>query len=228
MASKKSIIAITVITASALVMLGSHYSKEKQMKPLVAMGGQIELLAPEAVPEPEYRYIRGNSTQLSYIADMKVPLTLPNGVFLSNVRGFDGFYPLQGQMEVEGRSISDIFIVDESKQLHGVAVNQLFLDKTGMKIDDRFSMNGRNYELRGVIKSLPDDSGKQMNEEPLLMLRDYAERGNGMWEIATKRGLRYRMISKRLAPRQLQLDFSMRFPKSTTVIKLADAEKQAP
>lgn len=223
LASKKSIIILTIVVVSILLTLTSYYMKKARLERETRLGGEIEIISSGPLSPAEYRFVRGNAAKLSYVADLKTPLPLPNGVFLSNVRGFDKSYPLRGNMQINPMGMRGVFIHDKRKQLFGVAVNQLFLDQTGMKIGDIFSMNRRNYQLRGVILWLPDASGQAMNKEPLLMLRDYAERRNGMWANSSMHGLRYRLISKRISAKNFQAEYKKQFPTSSVTINRADA-----
>ena len=224
LASKKNVIILSAIAVSIVLMLGSYYSKRSQIQKKTALGGQIQLVTNGPLSGPEYVFVRGSAAKLSYVADMKTPLPLPGGLFVSNVRGFDGDYPLHGAIKFNKMNNKIIFIADSNKQLFGVAVNQLFLDQTGMKLNDIFTMNKKKYQLRAIIESLPDLSGQAMNKEPLLMLRDYVEVGNGMWRDATQHNLRYNLSTKKYSSQQFEKEFKKRFPASKTVIKSADAQ----
>ena len=225
LASKKNVIILSAVVISVLLMLGSYYAKQSRLKKETLLGGQVEVVDVVPLPPPMWNFLRANWIKDAFVADLKTPLPLPTGEFMSNVRSFTFTYPLRGAMKITPMpGVGDVFGSDDAKRLYGVAVNQWFLTQSGMKLGDTFTMREKTYQLRGLIESLPDISGQEANKGPFLMLRHHVEIGNGMWDAAVQRRARYFFLTNTLSPRQFQQEFKKRFPQSTAIVSRADAQ----
>lgn len=218
LASKKNVIIYVIAGLLTAYTLTSYYVKKSRVDRQMAVGGQIELVVSEPLPKLEYEFMYDNSSTISSVMDLKLTFPLVNGPLLTNVRVFDGNYPLRGRMNIDNRGMGDVFTEDKVTNTFGVAANQLFLDMSSMKIGEIFTYRGRNYQLRGVINSLPDRAAIKMSKAPLLIMRENAERGSGMWDAAQSHVLRYRLVTKTVSTRQWEEKFKNRFTQSSTAI----------
>jgi len=217
LASKKNVIILIVVVT--LVLLASSYrAKRAVVQHKVALGGQVELVVPGRLFGAEIAFLRAQSAKISIVMDMTTKLPLPKDEFEAHVRAIDNNYPMQGELKLDPGLFKTVFIADTRNNLFGVAVNQLFLKRTGMQLGETFTMGNKNYQLRGLILSLPDESGKAMNKYPLLLLKDYAMAGSGMFMYSSQHELRYRLFSRGLSPEAWEAAFKKQFPKSTVVI----------
>ncbi len=113
-------------------------------------------------------------------------------------------------------------IVEIVETTFGVAVNQVFLDKTGMKIGETFKMNANSYQLRGLIKSFPDDGGQKLMSEPLLILKHFQVPGGLMYPLASRRTY-HLFINKMAKNSEWQENFKRSVPNAQVIIKRWDS-----
>lgn len=113
-------------------------------------------------------------------------------------------------------------IVVVVEKTFGVAVNQAFLDKTGMRIGETFKMNANNYQLRGVLQALPEDGGKKLMSEPLLCLKHFQVGGSNMYPTATASTYHY-FVNKIANNSDWQANFKKSAPNVNVVINRWDS-----
>lgn len=119
------------------------------------LGGDLEarLLYREATPEQQA--FLASLGQTSRIAEMRTMARVGDKRQLAGLKAVDGAYPLYGGLTLEPalEPGSDLGLRDGA---HGAAVEQAFLDATGLALGDRFELNRRAFEIRAVVTEEAD------------------------------------------------------------------------
>lgn len=226
LASKKNVIVLSAVALAIVLMVGSYYAKQSRIKKMTALGGHIELVSEQEPFSPSVNaFINARSPKWALVVDLKTTLSLPSGPFESNVRMIGDRYPLimppPGHPWVHNK-LGLIFISKPKQKLFGAAANQAFLDKTGVKIGDVLKMKDVSYQVRGTFDSLPDDSGKSMAAEPLLVIKYYVEPGSGIMEAASKRTYHFFILENRLSTANWEKLFKAKLPNMPVTVRRWD------
>ncbi len=219
--AKKNYIILAALFLLISLLALSYYRKEDRIKRQTMLGGEVELISDALLHRNEWNFLRGNTARFVLVADLRTSIPLPSGVFETNVRAWD-LQPLRGNIEIDKKHFKICFIEDWKTKTFGVSVNQLFLDVSGLKFGDIFKMGTNNYQIRAIIKSMPDSAGKLLMEEPFLMVKHIPMRGSGMFQNATKRELRYLILTKGISAKAWEEKFKKTFPKTRTIVRRWD------
>lgn len=186
MASKKWIILLLLIAAVAGT-IAIMKRADTQMR------GDMELVGlGDPLSAQEMGFLAANAATISHVTDLRTEIQLPQMLMKVNMRIVDDLYPLTGAWEMRRISGSSVFEADEAKRRYGMAVNKLFMEKSGLSLGDSFVQEGVEYFISGIIVTMPDRSGASIMREPLAVLRDTAP-ADAFYRRATDRVQRYRL-----------------------------------
>lgn len=223
LASKKNVIILSVVALAVVVMLVSYYMNQSRLTKQRALGGYIELVHGDRFPREVTQFVKARAQKYSYVVDLKTPITAAQGSIESNVRIIDDRYPLMGKVGYERGKNRIIYTSDDRQRLYGVAVNVPFLNATGMKLGDTFKMNKMNYQIRATFETLPDDGGKKLAAEPLLILKHSAVPGSGFYKYASSKTFHIFIIDKRTSAKRWENLFKGELPQSPVKINRWDS-----
>lgn len=124
------------------------------------LGGDIEISRPDrrATPE-ELAYIESLGT-VTLVTDTNARgRAEANSLFL-DIMGVDGAYPLFGNVRSPqlqpGQKPGDL--LGEIDGVWGAIVDPVLLDRLGIEFGGRYSTGNREYEVRGLLQSIPDSA----------------------------------------------------------------------
>lgn len=133
------------------------------------LGGDIEarLLYREASPEQQaYFQALGDTTR---IAEMRTMARIGDRRQLAALKAVDGAFPLYGGLELEPAIDAEAaFALNDGA--YGAAVEQAFLDATGLQIGDQFTINRTTFEARAVIRREIDRGMGLLSLGPRVMV----------------------------------------------------------
>lgn len=115
------------------------------------LGGDIEarLLYREASPEQQ-AYLRALG-EMTRIAEMRTMARIGDRTQLAALKAVDGAFPLYGGLELEP-SLAGPSGFALRDGVYGAAVEQAFLDATGLGVGGRFTINRTGFEVRAVVR----------------------------------------------------------------------------
>jgi len=212
LASKKNVILLGLLIAATLVFASSSYVYGRRVKMQTRLGYQLELVTSLPINVPQYRFFNElGALKLSRVTDMEAAIPLSGAPLETNVRLIDSNYPLYGRMHIDTGKLDDAFLEDKTTNTYGIAVNQPFLAKYNYKHGDKITVGGVNYQIRGIIRKLPDISESRLESVPLIMMRDTASVPARIIDFGDKREFRYRVRGERPTD-QWEQQFRERFP----------------
>ena len=223
LASKKNVILLAAVAVVIVFMVGSYYAKQSRLQKQAALGGEVEFFLKDwPLSRHEFGFIKFHASKISHVVDLVVSLPIANVPFEATVRAFDNTYPLRGKMDIDRKQFKAIFVQNFRTKNFGVAVNQLFLNQSGMKFGESFKIGNFNFQIRGLVAALPDASGQELvSTVPFVMMKHWMK-PKGMFEAAGNRRLYYRALSKKLSAEDIEQEFRKKFPKSVTAIRRWD------
>ena len=135
------------------------------------LGGDLrfELGQREATPQ-EQAFLAGLG-RLSESAGMRSMALRPDGSdqALVEVKAVDGAYPLYGALETQP-ALSSEALFGAKDGVFGAAVQDLLLERLGLKLGDHVKVGNADYELRATIADEPDALSDGLALAPRLMI----------------------------------------------------------
>ena len=142
-------------------------------------GGDIEvrLLYREALQE--HISFFGTLGQVARTAELRTMARLVGRAQLVSLKAVDAAYPLFGALNVDP-PLTNYELFAPRGDVYGAAVEQVFLDTSGLKLGDRFRLNKVEFEARAVITREPDRGMGLMAFGPRVMINHKGLEATGL------------------------------------------------
>ena len=143
--------AVTSVNAVSQSLLASFAMQGRSM-----LGGDLTLARSLRVLEPDERAYLTSLGRISEIAILRaMARTHDDRAIMVDAKVVDDAYPLVGQIALEPQApLSRALAKDDV--LYGAVADAAFIDRSGLRIGDRFDLGNAHFVLRGEIRSEPD------------------------------------------------------------------------
>jgi len=148
-------LALGVGTIAIVGSVGASMQAALARDARTVLGGDLEAsLSYRAADNRERQLFSQLGTVSEVIEVMGRARITGQSAFLS-LRGVDANYPLLGTVEFEGDGkLADLLALRDGR--YGAVVDSLLFDRMGLKLGDLVTIGEAEVQLRGVLKSLPD------------------------------------------------------------------------
>ncbi len=169
-------LALGVATIALVGSVGASLQTALNRDARLLLGGDLEAGLSYRVAEAAEREVFAHYGTVAEVIEVMGDARNEAGAqaFLS-LRAVDGRYPLVGEVAVfepqtPGAPLSDLLAQRDG--VWGVVAATLLLDRLGMAVGDRFTINDTAFELRGILDSVPDQvtQGLQFGVPALISL----------------------------------------------------------
>jgi len=155
-------LALGTATIAAVGSVGAVLQTTIVRDAAMLLGGDIEMHRPDRRATPaELDYLRTFGPLAETVDTNARARAEADSVFL-DMLGVDGNYPLFGTVEspqlAEGEKPIDL--LDFRDGAYGAIVDPVILDRLSISFGDRFHVGPVDYQVRGLLTSLPDGAGR--------------------------------------------------------------------
>lgn len=125
----------------------------------VLLGGDAELRLTYRFAEPDERaWMEANAARLSEIVDFRSMAVVGEARALTQVKGVDGAWPLQGQARFDPPlPVADVLAGQGG--FPGAAMDPLLIERLGLRIGERFRLGVQDFVLMAALLREPDALG---------------------------------------------------------------------
>ena len=195
----------------------------------VLLGGDATLARPHRRAEAaELAWMRQRG-KLSETATLRAMARTLDGSeqILVELKGADAAYPLAGEMKLSGAAARPLA---ELIANHGAAVEPILLERLGVKLGDRFSLGGRQVEIRGLIETEPDKISDRLTYGPRVLVDLATLEATGLAEPGALVRWRYalRLNDAATTPRLVALRDEVKAAMPDAGFTVADRRDPAP
>lgn len=151
-------LALGVGTIAVVGSVGASMQQALARDARTVLGGDLEaMLSYRAANDAERALFARLGTVSEVIQVMGRARGGGQSAFVS-LRGVDANYPLLGSVDVEtaGETASLATLLSNRDRHYGAVVDSLLLDRMGLKLGDIVTIGEADFQLRGVLKSVPD------------------------------------------------------------------------
>ena len=215
-------IGLAIIAAVVMYTVAMKHQRVKQFEAKIRFGGEVEFVKPGLLSAEEEKFARFVSKSISHIADTQTVIPLEEGKFTTKLRCIGDRYPLIGQPDLDRGTFKVTMTADNKRRHYGIAVNQAFLNKIPLKIGQEYMVNDTRYQLRGIIKNLPDWPEAATMDEPLMLMRCDGATSATLYKNNPANVFRTRIMLKQGSAKEVQENFTKRFPRSKVVVRRWD------
>ena len=227
------LIACLVLGVATITIIGSIKSGIE--KGLIEEGAL--LLGGDAEAEFTYRFanlaelnwLESKATKISEVVDFRSMLFVEGEInerALTQVKAVDKNYPLMGKVNLYSyENLSEA--LQKEKGVPGAVIEQILVDRLGLKLGDTFKLGQTKFYLGGVIKSIPDSGSDGFGLGPRSIVYKDDLEGSGLLAPGTLFSTKYRLNLKETADLDLLSEnASEKFEK--TGMRWKDARNAAP
>ena len=205
------LIACLVLGVATITIIGSIKSGIE--KGLIEEGAL--LLGGDAEAEFTYRFanlaelnwLESKATKISEVVDFRSMLFVEGEInerALTQVKAVDKNYPLMGKVNLYSyENLSEA--LQKEKGVPGAVIEQILVDRLGLKLGDTFKLGQTKFYLGGVIKSIPDSGSDGFGLGPRSIVYKDDLEGSGLLSPGTLFSTKYRLNLKETADLDLLL-----------------------
>ncbi|UJW87284.1 ABC transporter permease [Devosia sp. SL43] len=182
-------IALGVASVTVVSSVGESLQSALTRDARLLLGGDIEIRLTHRPADADERAFFADLGKVSEVIDLMGRAQSQDGSVLAAVRAVDAAYPLRGVVEVDGEGSLERQLGSRSG-VRGAVADPRLLDRLGIAIGDRIQLGKAEFEIRGILHSVPDQVSQGVAiGYPLLISTD----GLADTEIVQPGGLaRYR------------------------------------
>jgi putative ABC transport system permease protein len=161
---------------SVAASLGEGLAREGR----TLLGGDVafSLIQREAKPD-EVAFLRQRG-QLSIAATLRAMARANDGqLALVEIKAVDGQYPMLGELTLAPK-MPVAELLAERDGAFGAAVDQTLLARLSLKLGDRVSVGGAQFQLRSVVDAEPDRLAGGLGFGPRFLISEQALRATGL------------------------------------------------
>lgn len=165
-------IALGVATVATVGSVGASLQAALARDARMLLGGDIELRLTHRPADEAELALFDRLGRVSAVTDLLGRVQSDEASALAAVRAIDSAYPLLGTVEIEGDGpLMELF--EARGGVRGVLVAPLLLDRLGVTVGDRIGLGAAEFEVRGVLLSVPDQTSQGIAiGYPVLMAAD--------------------------------------------------------
>lgn len=152
-------IALGVGTIALVGAVGSSLQAGLDRDARLLLGGDIEARLTYRPANAEERALLDSLGEVSEAVDLLARAQAGEASILAAVRGIDAEYPLLGEVEADPGG-DPAALVAQRDGIWGVIASPLLLERLGVTIGDRISLGSAEFEIRGVLESVPDQASQ--------------------------------------------------------------------
>lgn len=155
-------LALGTATIAAVGSVGAVLQSTIVRDAAMLLGGEIEMHRPDRrATAPEMDYLRSLGVVAETVDTNARARAEADSVFL-DLLGVDDAYPLFGEVESPQLAPGEkpIALLDLRDGAFGAIVDPVILDRLSIGFGDRFHVGPVEYEVRGLLGSLPDGAGR--------------------------------------------------------------------
>lgn len=121
----------------------------------VILGGDLEASLSYRAANAEERQLLGSLGTVSEVIEVMGRARVTGQSAFVALRAVDANYPLLGTVDYEGDgALPDLLAQRDG--VYGAVVDSLLIDRMGVKLGDTVTIGDGTFQLRGILKSLPD------------------------------------------------------------------------
>jgi putative ABC transport system permease protein len=191
-------LALGVAAIAAVGSVRSAISEGLSREGRAILGGDAEMrLAYRFASDEERAWMAANASAVSELVDFRsmATFTPPGGETeraLTQVKGVDGLYPIYGVLKLaDGQTLESALEFRDG--VWGVVMARLLIERLGLKIGDRVSLGGGEYQLRAAIELEPDQASGGFGLGPRTIVLREALAASGLLAPGTLFTVHYRL-----------------------------------
>jgi putative ABC transport system permease protein len=173
-------IALGVMAIAGVGSVAASLSEGLAREGRTLLGGDaaFSLIQREARPD-EVAFLRSRG-QLSVAATLRAMARAGDGrLALVELKAVDGAYPMLGELTLQPKiPVADLLA--ERDGAFGAAVDSTLLARLDLKLGDRISIGGANFQIRSVVDAEPDKLAGGVGLGPRFLVSEAALRATGL------------------------------------------------
>jgi putative ABC transport system permease protein len=173
-------IALGVMAIAGVGSVAASLSEGLAREGRTLLGGDaaFSLIQREARPD-EVAFLRSRG-QLSVAATLRAMARAGDGrLALVELKAVDGAYPMLGELTLQPKMpVADLLA--ERDGAFGAAVDSTLLARLDLKLGDRISIGGANFQIRSVVDAEPDKLAGGVGLGPRFLVSEAALRATGL------------------------------------------------
>jgi putative ABC transport system permease protein len=122
----------------------------------LVLGGDLEAQLSYRAANPDERALFGSLGTVGEVIEVLGRGRVEGGSAFLSLRAVDENYPLLGEVVIDGADAPPAELLAARDGVFGVVVNSLLLDRLSIGIGDMLTIGEAQFQIRGVLKSLPD------------------------------------------------------------------------
>ena len=193
------LIACLVLGVATITIIGSIKSgieKGLREEGALLLGGDAEAEFTYRFANPaELSWLESNTKKISEIVDFRSMVFVEgetNERALTQVKAVDTNYPLIGEVNLYSfESLSEA--LQKEKGVPGAVIEQILVDRLGLKLGDTFKLGQTKFHLGGIIKSIPDSGSDGFGLGPRSIIYKDDLEGSGLLSPGTLFSTKYRL-----------------------------------
>jgi len=188
-------LALGVGTIAVVGSVGASMQAALARDARTVLGGDLEASLSYRAANTEERALLSKLGTVSEVVEVMGRGRIEGQSAFLSLRAVDANYPLLGTVELEAAGTATLTDLLAQRGGHyGAVVDALLLDRMGLKLGDLISIGEAEFQLRGVLKSLPDQvtQGIQLGIPTLLSVEGLQTTGILQPGVLAK--YRYKML----------------------------------
>ena len=193
------LIACLVLGVATITIIGSIKSgieKGLREEGAILLGGDAEAEFTYRFANPaELSWLESNTKKISEIVDFRSMVFVEGETSeraLTQVKAVDTNYPLIGEVNLYSfESLSEA--LQKEKGVPGAVIEQILVDRLGLKLGDTFKLGQTKFHLGGIIKSIPDSGSDGFGLGPRSIIYKDDLKGSGLLSPGTLFSTKYRL-----------------------------------
>jgi len=189
-------LALGVSTIAIVGSVGASMQQALARDARTVLGGDLEASLSYRAADPAERALFARLATVAEVVEVMGRARVPGQSAFLSLRAVDANYPLLGSVEVEtaGETASLASLLAARDGVFGAVVDSLLLDRLGVALGDTITIGEGAFQLRGVLKSLPDQvtQGIQLGIPALLSVEGLGTTGILQPGVLAK--YRYKML----------------------------------
>ena len=157
------------------------------------LGGDAEVeLTYRFANDAERSWMDANALEVSEIADFRSMAVVGDERGLTQLKAVDAAYPLIGEVGLEP-AMPLAQALDPTGALPGAVMEQILIDRLGLKIGDTFNLGTQEFTLSAALTHEPDGAGGGFGLGPRIIVRKEALNSSGLLGEGTLFSSKYRL-----------------------------------
>lgn len=181
---------VAAIAAVGLVRAAIEAGLTDQGAVLLGGDAQMEFTYRFATPE-EKAWMEARAERVSEVVEFRSMAVVGEDRALTQVKGVDGLYPLEGEVELDPPFPLEEALADRG--LPGAVMDRVLADRLGLSVGESFRLGTRNFRLGAVLVREPDSITGGFSFGPRTLVHSSALTSSGLLEPGTLYETEYRL-----------------------------------